>query len=75
MCSNDGTRMTFDLYTVWSNLYPTCCGKNVSWYLQLLFSSGERIVTHGPLVYRVLNFPAASHTLFCVYHTLQQYNI
>ena len=46
--------MTFDLFMVWSNLCPTCCGNTG----RLLHSicrcciafTGERIVAHGPLV-------------------------
>ena len=26
VCSNDDTRMTVDLFTVWSNLCTICCG-------------------------------------------------
>ena len=26
ICSNDDSRMTFDLFRAWSNLCPSCCG-------------------------------------------------
>ena len=26
VCSNDDTNMSFDLFRVWSNLCPGCCG-------------------------------------------------
>ena len=26
VCSKDDSRMTFDLFTVWSDLYPSGCG-------------------------------------------------
>ena len=29
VCSNDDTRLTFDLITVWSNLCPSCRGRTV----------------------------------------------
>ena len=45
--------MTFDLFMVWSNLCPSCCG-NTGRMLQICnscFLSDERIVAHGPLVW------------------------
>ena len=36
VCSNNDPRMTFDLFTAWSNLYPSCCEKkNVARHLQI----------------------------------------
>ena len=56
VCSNDDTRMTLDLLTVWSNVCPSCCdntGRSCMVFadMQYLFLSVERIVAHGLLVF------------------------
>ena len=51
--------MTFDLYLVWSNLCPICCG-NTGRMLHgickyaIAVLSDERIVAHGPLVFNMV---------------------
>ena len=55
VCQNDETRMTFDLFMVWSNLCPSCCG-NTGRMLHgickyaITVLSGELIMAYGPLV-------------------------
>ena len=68
-CSNDDTRMTLDLFMVWSNLCLSCCGSTgrscmVFADMQKLFLSGERIVAHGPLVFLYYILPRKLIFLF-----------
>ena len=42
--------MTFDLFMVWSDLCPSCCGNTGRLLHDICKYAGERIVAHGPLV-------------------------
>ena len=46
--------MTFDLFMVWSNLCPICCGNTGRLLHGICKYGGEHIVAHGPLVRIVL---------------------
>ena len=62
VCPNDEPRMTFDLFTMWSNLYSSCYGNTgrmlhgICRYVLWLFYLGECIVAHEPLVFLFLFF-------------------
>ena len=43
--------MTFDLFMVWSNVYPSCCGNTGRLLHGICKYAGERIMVHGPLVF------------------------
>ena len=43
--------MTFDLFRVWSNLCPSCCGNTGRLLHGICKCAGERLA-HGPLVIR-----------------------
>ena len=42
--------MTFDLFMVWSNLCPSCCGNTGGLLHGICKYAGERIVAYGSLV-------------------------
>ena len=47
--------MTFDLFMIWSNLCPSCCGNTGRLLHGICKYAGERIVSHGLLVFPAYN--------------------
>ena len=51
VCSNDDTMMTFDLFTVWSNLCPSFVAvlEEVAWHLQIRNSCFYQVSESWPM--------------------------
>ena len=63
--SNDDTRMIFDLFTVWSNLCPSCCGntREAARYLQMCCSCFYQVSESWPIgfLFLIFNMPVQKY--------------
>ena len=72
--------MTFELFSVWSNLCSNCCGNTgiilhgICKY-EKLFLSGERIVAHGPLVSCSFIINSRINVLVCMLSDIKEIHV